>query len=1453
MFNKPKIFIYIIFYVLATSPVYAGSLLDPIKKFFSFSISSDILESVNKNILGSLKAKEIRFYLPNKLEIKNIEVLDEYGEIVLSSPKITAVVSIISFLTNNITITDAQVYAPYFNYKINNSVHNITRLFESPAKNTKATKKSKIRISIDHVQVHDGRFFMKHDSGVEIIADGIKSRGKFWVESGPFGADISQADIREGIIKIAGMTLPITNLVSRNLFISHTKVSTPDLVAYYEKALVKANGTVYIDQENYDLSAFIKAPPNTYPQGLKPLPFAIPSFEAHVGLTGVLSSPQIALNMHTGIANFWGLIINQSHIIGSINEHEIIISSSDLNIDAAGKVRATGIINLDQEKFSFDTQQENINIPDIINSFDIKLNSSGSINAHTSLTGTYKPKNPVFNIKATGEINSGSVENINLGQRSNFEFDANYITNSKLIINHTQISDELGLKLDSTGVMNLLDNNYNLKYILFSREIKNYLSDLNNNNLKIRNIKSVGNINYKNKKINIFGTTSAKYIKFQEYNLEDFSGEFNLNNNNIILNNFQVKAYQGIVKGDVIIKDYAHEQKIDGVTILDAINLSEIPGTEKLSWQGILNANLALSGTLKKPQFKFDTKLSQGGINNLVMPYILASGSYNNNILNIEKLNAEGFLGSALGRDLLYDINSGNLGGSLYLNDFNIGGFLGNYSKDIGGFLSGPVYIDGTLLNPKITASLQAKNIKFLAHNLGSGSLFLALKRDLALNDLVFSIAALLDEAQSHSSWQAAIALKKKTINAHAVVSDLVFDTSKLGAGLNQIDARGLITGSLSVRGPLEDPSLSVELTSSEYTFFESQKRIAKTTIQKKHGPATLVALLKDGAFDLNLKASLGEQREGILLSIDGPCNFKNCELNMTGVFDYDHWEDLLPGLKNELATVSAYASINGKLIKNKDRQWEVHTKAQFKSFLASLPAIPRIELAEPISVYYAKDRLIFIDQAHFMFSPGDLTVSGSFSREALDLKLKGAIPLIFTRLVAPIVQRAEGLAGGDLRITGSLAEPVFDGYIAPEPGSEVTFNKYLESLEFKEGRINFKKNSLASFSTNLRNIKLALGDGRIFINGDFDKKNNIFDLQIEGSNIVVKNQQQFVESDFNLRTIKNSEDKTVLKGSIAVTDGLAYRQFDLRNFVARASSSSDNISSKFLENLALNIDLDVVIRQFRASARMLSIDIDTNLTGQFKAFGPIGQPKFEGSLVVSEGKITFPAQTFDLYESRIDLDQHADRGFHPKISIVTSQEFSQEEFGLQQDTTIQLSLTGDIDQLKLELKPVSGDMKLTQTRIFLMLLMPRTVPDEGGILRQSAQSAALAFSGEVFLRPFVNEIAELLEGKTKTRIQIGSALEPGGVTLRANWKIGPRIEVQGSYMYISDDYRRSERRTFITDSYPLLDLKLKLLLFDHKPLGPLFLESAVGANKINQDSYEPRGLLRLKYGILSK
>jgi hypothetical protein len=1461
---KFRKYLFIIFLLLGlgAAQASAASFFDSLKNLFSVSISNDILDKINENIIGYVKAKNIRFIIPNKLELEDIEILDEAQEKVLFSPHIKASVSLISLLTSNIKISEAIIESPVFNYKIKNAVHNVVNLFNSPPGIFGPPKESDRRVSINRVYVKNGQFLMSHDAGVIIKAYNIQASGKFWVEKGPFGIDVSELSIAHGLIQAAGMDLPITNLRTHNVFISDEKVSTPDLKAIYEKAQVSANGTVYIKKNYYDVNAYINAPKNTYPRGLTKLFFIPPAFTAQTHLSGALTEPIISTKIATKEAVINNLLIKKSNLDVNITTQAINIKSSDFVVGANGVIQATGQVDLDRHNFNFSTIEKNISIKDILNIFEFKLNSEGSINAQTNLSGSFGAKNHVYKIKSQGKVLKGQLDKITLGTETNFDVTADYILDDKVLIRQASISDNWNLKLNMSGIINLKNKSYDFKYNMSSNYLKYYLSKISPL-LDAHKIKAQGTLGY-DKKLYAQGTVQAANIIYDSYAASDFEADFDMANDNLEIRRAHAWAYDGLVHADFSIQDIYNSKKLGGTTSFEQLNLARLPkDLLKFPVSGLLKAAIKWSGTLKNPNLKFDARVIDGSLDELALPNVITHGSFDRNILTLEQLSVEGFSGFMKGEQLSYDNNSEILRGELLLQNFSLSAWFAKYAEDLKGIIDGTIKLGGKLKSPQISAFFNAQNIKYRSHEFGSGPFSIILQREnLIINqaktnetDLVVSLSSALSNKNSRTNLQLAFALTKKTINAQAELTNFIFDSSQLSS-TPRIGVKGELSASVHVSGLIEDLEVEADIVSPRYSFFDPTKRNLTNKILKEHGPATLVAELKNGHLGLNFMAGLGEQQEGILVSLDGPCRVNSCDLDLHGIFNYDHWDDIFINLKNELAQVAASFVVDAKLSKTKSTSWKTKATIQLDNLKASMPAIPNVSLLEPVLLSYADEKITIHKQGNLKFYPGVLEISGTIGSEFLDTKLRGAIPIILFRFVAPIIQRAEGLATGNLHITGSIAEPVLDGQVAIDPGSEVTFNKYLESLEFKEGLIVFDKTSPKTYSTKFKNIKITLGDGRIYLNGIINKFKNIFNIFLEGSNIVLKDQGQFIESDFNLRTVKNSKDETTLKGNVAITDGLVHRQFDLRNFVARAAQTSDVSNSKLISNLDLNLDLDIAIRQFRASARMLNIDVDTNLIGQIKASGPIQALKYGGSLSVSEGKITFPATTFDLYESRIDLDEYAQSGFKPKFSIVTSQEFSQEEFPIQRDTTIQLSLTGDVDQLKLELKPISGDMKLSQGQIFLMLLKLRGFNSNAQEeFRVNAQKAAMALSGEVFLRPLTNELAELLESQTKTRFQFGSALEPGGVTLRMNWKIGPRIEAYGAYMYFSDDNRRRdvERKSFMIDSYPVGNLGLKLILFDHKPFGPLFLESSFGANRLRENSYEPRGLFKLTYRILSK
>ena len=97
MYWKHKIYIHFLWLLLFSANLYSGSFLDTVRGFFSFGLSSDILSGINKDIVGSLRAKKIQFFLPNGVEIDEVEVLDEFGERVLYAKHVKLAISLFSF------------------------------------------------------------------------------------------------------------------------------------------------------------------------------------------------------------------------------------------------------------------------------------------------------------------------------------------------------------------------------------------------------------------------------------------------------------------------------------------------------------------------------------------------------------------------------------------------------------------------------------------------------------------------------------------------------------------------------------------------------------------------------------------------------------------------------------------------------------------------------------------------------------------------------------------------------------------------------------------------------------------------------------------------------------------------------------------------------------------------------------------------------------------------------------------------------------------------------------------------------------------------------------------------------------------------------------------------------------------------------------------------------------
>lgn len=1465
----------------------AISLVEQIKKIFSVNISEDIFDSINESIVGSLHAKNLQYKFPNKVSMDDVEVLDEKGGRILYAKHADLSVSLISLLTSNIVITNAVVDSPFFRYTIEKSIHNVIQVFDSVDKDEEDKndkKKSRLRVTISSIEVDNGNYEMEHDVGLTIFASGIKARGNFWVEQGPFEVNIEQAEIKEGGISIAGMYLPITNLVSKNLFISDKKVSTSRLVADYEKASLSAEGTVYIKNDKYDINASLNAPVNTYPMGLKKLPFNIPSFVANVSMMGPLTDPLFDIESRFGSTDFNGLKINYGNASAVLNSSQLLVKQSQFNVGKNGLIKADGDVNFETKNYSFNSEQKKLPVEDFIKFVSLDYSSNGLINASTKLSGKIDSLKEPMQIETKGVISAGEIGGLSLHSKTEFESDLELFLENKLVFKQLQIMDQKGLKLNTSGLMYLNMEQGFFNFEIGFDNIKPYIHNAVQNNILSEKIALLGKISWLKNKFDSEGMLIAKKIAYEKAFVSDLEVGIEVLGNEIKFNGLQANLGAGRITGNAK-ANWQDQTKLAGELELLEVDLNSLFVREpKISIDGKVSANISLSGDVKNPRVGFKGVADQVEIDKVSIKNNVFDGVYFDDKIVVNNLLTKTHSGLIEARDLSYGIKSEEISGSFMLSDINIPAILFRYLDNVSGIISGMVDVGGTLKEPQIYAPLKVEDFSIQGHSLGSGPMSISFKQEKLISneekqDLVFTLSSLLRNKSASSNIRLAYALLEKSINAQVYLDDVFIDTANIKSINEKYPGlKGEVYGFINAFGPVDSLIIDSHLELSKYKLFDrskNEKHSEEVWIDK---PAVISTSLRNGLLQIELCApwsSMAASKncildQGISLAISGPFSLEQYDLKLKARLLHNNLEEILFYLSDEFIRANIDLSLAGSLSKiSKKDEPQLGLEISVDHFAGSLPNIPKISIENPIKIYIVNNKISIPNDAAMDFFPGQLIFSGGFKNGKLDAKLSGAIPLLLAKYFVPNIQRGQGLAVGDLRLKGPINKIIAEGFCNPEAGSTLSFKKWLESVEFKSGRISFKKLARSSFSTIFEDIKMNIGDGKMSINGLVNKKYGdsfgdplfSFDVQVEGSGVVLKEGNNFVESDFVLNTIKSGSESSILTGKFTVTDGLIYRQFDLRNFVLEAVNESEfNKVEKLLNNIDLMVNVDFNIRQFKTYFRVLNIETETSVSGQLKMLGPLRRPKLSGGVSATDGSIHFPAVTFDLSQSRIELDELSPKILDPKIDILSTQDLPKDVFPqLAQDTTVQISLKGNLDRLVLELKPISGDMRISQSKLFPMLLLPRSIAASGtekiiGI-PQEAKNAVLAFSGEVFLRPITNELQELFGKSTGTKIQFGSALEPGGgINLRLNWQIGPRIELDGTYAFLGEDFKEQANiQNLYSDDYSFRDLKMKFLLFDHKPWGPSALELAFGANRYVDEAFESRAKIRLSYRILYK
>lgn len=1463
-------------------PASTKSFIENVKDLFSLNISKEIFSSINNEIKGEIKASNIKYIAPNKLELDNVVILDSNKRKMIYGKKLTIKISLLSLLTSNVRITNAHVIDPYFHHYIEDDLHNVIEALKPVKDYTHRRKVNKTRITIEKAVLENGSYKMYHDGGVEIDSHGIFASGSFEIEDKKFNIEIDKININDGHVLASNYIFPLSNVIANNLSISDKKITSPSIKANYESAKLYGGGSLFIKERRYDINARMHAPIGNYPQGAPKLDFVLPTFNAQIKMYGKLVDPHFEVQAKLGKTRFRGVDIHSGDLDLLISSQLITVKPSHLSVgQELAKIDLKGKIDLNNKSYNFSSKDNKLLLDDIGKFFSLKEKIYGQINSQTSISGSFATPNTTLKLSSYGVITNGSAKNLSLLPLSKFSIDVDVILEKKLVINKLTIKDNSGSKINISGHGNIMSNNFTLKLNSTISDTKNYWPNEHN----AQDIIANSSIDFKNNKITTL-VSNIKAKKIQTFDLtgNDISSTIKFENNNLYINKLLGKFYKGSIEGNILIKNFSAQQKLlQGEWAIMDIDLSLLPKSlSGVELKGLFSANGKLGGSVKEPEIDFMINANDIYLHKLFFASLSIDGSYQDNKIVTSKILLESAGGLLKGDKLSVDLLTKDISGVIEAIDINIKQWLKGYIKQIDGEIDGLIYLDGKWTSPLISAPLEIEKFNYLGASLGTGSITVSASRNKLLNsaddDLVFSLSANLNSDGNENLVRLSYALHKKTINADVRLNNVYLNSQNFNGLKSLFGIAGKVSGHAIIEGDVSLPTVNINLYSNEYKFFDPKipSEIREST--KNYGPASLEITNSSGLLSASACISLKSTNnkscseiDNITFKANGPLSLDKYSLDFSSSINHENLEEIFPWLKKELISLSTKIFLVGNISKEKDHPQKIFTNINIDKLESSVSNTAKFILTKPVSIYIDKEKIKFISEANLDFSPGELTISGDYSRrkDSSGLHLSGSIPLILARFFVPFIQRADGLAVGDIFINGDLSAPILKGHIKPKPGSTIIFNKYLEKAEIKEGIVSFEPLSENSFRVRLDKLNMLSGDGKVSFNGFIDKRHTedninsiVFDLDVLGNSVVIRDKLNFVETDFFIKTKIDDLGEKTLTGKIIVTDGSIHQQFDLRNFVAKSKEEFGSRLFKTLNSFDMKADLELTIRQFLASARMLNLDIETSLNGTLYAKGSIAKPKFSGSIYINEGAIMFPYLSFDLGESQINFDELSDKPFDPQIAITATQELEKADFPqISEDTTVELSLNGNLSELNLQLQPLRGDLRLSQFKIFLLLLSPRSIDvfdneDQIEQLKVGASNAAMALSGEVFLKPLTNELQELLEGKTKTRIQFGSTLEPGGVSLSLNWRIGPRLEVQGSYMFLGDLLDNNERTSvLVNNDYILGDLKIKLLLFDHKPFGPLFLMTSFDSIREyeNKTSFKSRGSVKLKYRVLSQ
>ncbi len=429
------------------------------------------------------------------------------------------------------------------------------------------------------------------------------------------------------------------------------------------------------------------------------------------------------------------------------------------------------------------------------------------------------------------------------------------------------------------------------------------------------------------------------------------------------------------------------------------------------------------------------------------------------------------------------------------------------------------------------------------------------------------------------------------------------------------------------------------------------------------------------------------------------------------------------------------------------------------------------------ISTHYDKN-ILNIRESGFKVNNGQILFKGSIpinfpQRDSSSFILTNInlesyandLDIAWLRPLIPGVVNLQGKVHYDMKITGSLEDPVINGSFNLKDGV-VKLKNIIPEISAMNAVIDFDRNKIT-----IDKIAGKLEPGSFNLNGQTRLNGRMFADTKFALNLDKMKMSSPKIFSVNIETgevgLSQIEDRFTLKGNIQLTEA-KYIQ-DYKPQISRILTQIPNRPQADKNELLNKVLLDVIIQSQE------NIWVENNLaklqmTSNLNLFGTIAQPNISGRVVINKGYVLYLDRKFKITNGLIDFtDPHRINPFIDITAICTVTDYQSVK---EQKYTITLKLSGLLEKPDFMLV---SEPQLDKADIIAILTVGRT---RESLFPQSESAQGYSFQ-QIMLDRFKEITSQRIAGITEQKLSRTLSLENISIEgnlfqLDKSW--GPRV-----------------------------------------------------------------------------